>query len=542
MPLVNRTFDQLINFTRTTAATFVGSNGLIQTTPQSRNLLTFTEEFDNAAWVTSSATVAANSVAAPDGTMTADTLTASGANGTALQTFTASAVPYTFSVWLRRLTGTGNVQLTVDGTTYATVTLTTAWARFETTLTPSAGSRTAGVRIVTSGDAVYAWGAQLEQASAATDYTRNFGGLFPPRFDYDPVTLAPRGLLIEEQRTNLLLRSEEFDNAAWTKGNGTITTDAVASPDGATTADRFVTTAATAATFVRQAFTSVAADYTASFYVRANGVQFVQILWAATQSTNYANFDLTNGTVGTNTGTAATITAAGGGWYRISMTLTLAAAVGAANLYCVPASTSARAASFTGDGTSGIFLWGAQLEAGAFATSYIPTVASQVTRTADIAAIAAPNFASWYNQNEGTFVADFDKYTAASRGAVLCAGNTAGALENDITIDGQNDGKVRAFIENGGGIEMLNATLATYAPSTPIKGAVAYATNNAIGAAAGALGTVDTSVVVPTVDALQLGAIRSTTSSATVFLNGHIRSIRYYPVRLSDAQLQALTA
>lgn len=532
MPLVNRTFDQLINFTRTTAATFVGSNGLIQTTPQSRNLLTFTEEFDNAAWVKSSATVAANSVAAPDGTMTADTLTASGANGTALQTFTASAVPYTFSVWLRRLTGTGNVQLTVDGTTYATVTLTTAWARFETTLTPSAGSRTAGVRIVTSGDAVYAWGAQLELGSTATDYTRNFGGLFPPRFDYDPVTLAPRGLLIEEQRTNLLLRSEEFGNASsWSKGNGTITTNAVASPDGATTADTFVTTAATATTFVRQAFTSVAADYTASFYARANGVQFVQIVWAGGQSTNYANFDLTNGTVGTNTATAATITAAGGGWYRISMTSTLAAAVGSVSLYCVPASTSARSASFTGDGTSGIFLWGAQVEAGAFATSYIPTVASQVTRTADIAAIAAPNFDPWYNQTEGTFVVDFD---CSATSSALSADD--GTNSNFIRIGrSSTTGRLRVFT---GGVEQADVLPANALGwAGPVKLAAAYKVNDFAASASGGTVATDTSGTVPTVTQLRLGV-----SGAGDTINGHLRSLRYYPTRLTNAQLQALTA
>ena len=152
------------------------------------------------------------------------------------------------------------------------------------------------------------------------------------------------------------------------------------------------------------------------------------------------------------------------------------------------------------------------------------------------------NFSSWYNQSEGTFVSDFDKYSVASRGGVLCAGNNLAATGTDIAIDGQNDAQVRAFIENLGAVEMLNATLATYAANTPIKGAVAYATNNAVGAAAGALGTVDTSVVVPTLNALQIGALRNSNAAPQARLNGHIRQIAYYNTRLPNAQLQALTA
>ena len=78
MPLVSRTFDQLIDFTRTSAGTYVDETGKIVSTPASRNLLTFTQEFDNAAWGKTAATVTANTTTAPDGTSTADTLSADG--------------------------------------------------------------------------------------------------------------------------------------------------------------------------------------------------------------------------------------------------------------------------------------------------------------------------------------------------------------------------------------------------------------------------------------------------------------------------------
>jgi hypothetical protein len=154
------------------------------------------------------------------------------------------------------------------------------------------------------------------------------------------------------------------------------------------------------------------------------------------------------------------------------------------------------------------------------------------------------NFSTWYNQTEGTFVADFDKASTAARGLVFCAGNDAAIAPavTNIGADGQNNGKVRAFIENAGVLEMGNLTLADYSTNTPIKVALAYATNNAVGAAAGALGTVDTSVTVPTINIFQIGALKNSTSSTSAFLNGHIRAIAYYNTRLPNTQLQTLTA
>jgi hypothetical protein len=83
MPLVSQTFDQLLDFTRTTSGTFVGSNGLVQTTPASVNLFTQTQQFDNAAWTKNATTATANTTVAPDGTSTADTLTATATTATA---------------------------------------------------------------------------------------------------------------------------------------------------------------------------------------------------------------------------------------------------------------------------------------------------------------------------------------------------------------------------------------------------------------------------------------------------------------------------
>ena len=197
------------------------------TTP--KNLLGFTEEFDNAAWVKTLATVTANSIADPNGNLNADTLSATAGGGTVLQTLTLLAIPYTFSIWLKRKTGTGDVSITVDGTTYSTKIITTDWVRYSTVLTPAAGSKTIGVQIVTSGDEVYAWGAQVSDSASLDPYAYNpvaaptATAYYGPRFDYNPVTLKQLGLLIEEARTNLLIDSGVLSSQSVTTVAGVYT-------------------------------------------------------------------------------------------------------------------------------------------------------------------------------------------------------------------------------------------------------------------------------------------------------------------------------
>jgi len=367
-----------------------------------------------------------------------------------------------------------------------------------------------------------------------------------PRFDYDAVTLAAKGLLIEEQRTNLVLNSSGYTQATWTKSLSAMAGTFTTAPDGTNTGAKWRedNTLNEHAIYATPSLT--AALHTETWYLKAAERTKVQVSLATAGLAYGASViaDLSAGTLsavtnrGIHTGATATISSAGNGWYRVSLTITATAATYYPALTLV---TGTNTTLYLGDGTSGIFIWGAQVETGGFATSYIPTAASLVTRSADIATMTGTNFTSWYNQTQGTFVADFDKYSTTSRGGILCAGNISSGSGNGITLDGQNDGKVRAFIENAGSVVMSNLTLASYTANTPIKGAIAYATNNSVGAAAGALGTVDTSVAVPTVDNLQIGAIRNSTTAASLPLNGHIRSISYYIIRILNAELQAFS-
>jgi hypothetical protein len=139
---------------------------------QATNLCLQSQDFSNASWVKTTVTVTADSTAAPDGSVTADTLAATGAIATASQTITVSAVPYAFSVYLKRLAGSGSVALVLDGVvTDVTAQINSStWSRVVATGTPAAGAKVFSIRISTSGDSVYAWGAQVEAASDASSY------------------------------------------------------------------------------------------------------------------------------------------------------------------------------------------------------------------------------------------------------------------------------------------------------------------------------------------------------------------------------------
>ncbi len=143
--------------------------------PQVTNICLRSEQFDNAAWVATNVTKTADQDTGPEGTLTADELSATAGNGTVLQTITAGNADYIFSVWLKRKTGTGDVDITVDGgTTWETKTLTSSYQRFETA-EQTVTNPQVGIRIVTSGDEVYAWGGMVETGKILHDYIKTVG-------------------------------------------------------------------------------------------------------------------------------------------------------------------------------------------------------------------------------------------------------------------------------------------------------------------------------------------------------------------------------
>ena len=357
-----------------------------------------------------------------------------------------------------------------------------------------------------------------------------------PRFDYNPVTLAPLGLLIEEQRVNLVLYSEQFDNAGWLKTAATITANATTSPDGTLTADKITPDAGSAQHDILQtALITTGVTYTITVFAKKENYNFIQLTLSGLGSHGYANFNLNTGTIGStgNSPAATSITAVGNGWYRCSISVVSQVTIaGGPYIAALPTDIASRRPAFTGDGTSGIFIWGAQLEAGAFATSYIPTVASTVTRAADIATMTGTNFSSWYNQSEGTMV--------VSAAPIVSAGAKYSFSFNDGT---NNELIAQYFLSNNAGWFVVDGGVTqVQIETTPITAvsqvAVAYQLNNFAISLNGGSPVTDVSGTIPTVTQAQIG----NRTDGTRNMNGHIRTLTYYPQRLANAQLQALTA
>lgn len=365
-----------------------------------------------------------------------------------------------------------------------------------------------------------------------------------PRFDYDPVTLAAKGLLIEEQRTNLLTYSEQFDNAAWTKTNSTVTANATTAPDGTTTADKLLDNSTSGVHSVQQnivASTTAGLSYSGSVFVKAaeRGFVLVGLGGGAYTTSPYVSVNLSTGAISVVNGAATAFSATQypNGWWRVSVTGTTLS-TGTATLD-VRVSTDGTWANrmYVGDG-SGIFIWGAQGEAGSFATSYIPTVASQVTRSADVATMTGTNFSSWYNQSEGTFVASGDtaKPSGVSQTANAFYAND-GTSGNAVSLR-FGTSAVTGLVQAGSVAQTAFAG-ASYTANTPVNWAIAYKTDDTALCVAGGTVAVDTSVTVPTaLTQINIGARNSSLDP----VNGHIRAIAYYNTRLTNTQLQALTA
>ena len=186
--------DPRLTFTRASAGSQMGARGLIESVPtdkprfnhdpvtgkclgllveeQRTNVCLYSQDISNVAWNTTSDTsYATDSAVAPDGTTTADTLTATSSNGLRQQDVTTTAIAWNFSVYLLRKTGTGDVQITMDGTTFVTQTInSTTWTSCTVLQTGVAGTSKPGIRLVTSGDEVYVWGAQAEAGNFPSSY------------------------------------------------------------------------------------------------------------------------------------------------------------------------------------------------------------------------------------------------------------------------------------------------------------------------------------------------------------------------------------
>ena len=256
-----------------------------------------------------------------------------------------------------------------------------------------------------------------------------------PRLDYytsGGVTGCP-ALLVEPAATNALSYSEEFDNAAWGKSAMTVSTGTTAlftAPDGTTNADKIIATSGNVAHNINRSGIASAA-YTFSVFAKA-GEESVISLWLRGASVR-AEFNLVSGTVSNITTTSARIENYGNGWYRCTV-------------YDSTAGTTAHVygrggAAYAGNGSDGFYLWGAQLETGSVATSYIPTTAGTGSRSADVISVTGAVSGS-IGQTEGTVYMEVAVYSANKELLSISSGGVNGEA---IRIQTNSDGKLGAI-------------------------------------------------------------------------------------------------
>jgi hypothetical protein len=361
-----------------------------------------------------------------------------------------------------------------------------------------------------------------------------------PRVEYDASGNC-LGLLIEGTRTNLWLHSQTFDNASWTKVRSSVSANTIAAPDGTTTADTLVEDGTAANShLLRQDYASATSGtvYTISVYAKAKERSQILILFGA-DTAAFSNegvlFTLSgSGTSAVSTGSpvAHGIQALPNGWYRCRVTATCASTTNAVLRIQLCSSSSS---TYSGDGASGLYLWGAQLEAGRFPTSYIPTTTGTVARTADS---CIRTLSSEFSATAGTAVVNVGSFMSADVSANQCIASfdDAGANERYTLQRTNTAGAMRLNVFDGGANQASIDGLSV-ASTAAVRLAYAYAANDfAISGNGGAVVT-DGAGTLPTVTRLDLGS-----RLAGEHLFGHIRRFDYYPERKANTFLQQATA
>lgn len=362
-----------------------------------------------------------------------------------------------------------------------------------------------------------------------------------PRFDYDPVTHVAKGLLIEASRTNYLLYSGLLSNGNWVALYASKVTGQSA-PDGSTGAIKLVEDTSTNAHHVKQTYT--VADntvVTVSAFAKAGERTLFVLQGKKNDGVTYPNavFNLSTGVLVSSinlvTG-GASISPVGNGWYRCSITYNSGTGGGGGIVFMT--THNGASGSYTGNGVSGLYVWGGQLEISAPVTSYIPTTTAAVTRATDVLSVP---LGAWYNASSGTVFANYMLPQLGSSGypGVVVLGD--GSYNNGILLyisDAYDDSK-RGQIKSGGSISFDHTVGAIISVNTQARAALAYAADNSNIANNGTVATTDSSVVIPSgLTVLNLGGGNNAITSP---LNGYLKSFSYYPARVSDSQLGLLS-
>ncbi len=328
--------------------------------------------------------------------------------------------------------------------------------------------------------------------------------------------------ILEPERANLQVNSEEFDNALWNKARASITPNDAISPSGLLNADKLVGTSGTSSYLFDGVEVVSGSVYTISVFVKYIDIsEFVIVNF--TQSGN-AYFNIENGTVISNFGTMTEpkIENYGNGWYRCSAKFTANATQGVAY------------GPFLNNATNkSVHIWGAQFELGDYLTSYIPTTTTAVTRSAETA--NGSGDAATFNDSEGVLMAEI---SALANEATFRQISINDSSTNDrVTLDfTSTDNQVRSFISVGGTSQALMTSSATVVDYN--KAAVSYKVNNFALWVNGFKADTDTIGSVP----IGLNNLNFDNGGGSNPFYGNTKQLQYYNSALTDSELEQLTS
>ena len=546
-----------LTFTRTgDTATRVNSAGIIEKVRT--NINTYSEQLDNAAWTKQSTTVTANATTAPNNTLTADKLIATATTAfhgifnvnatlSSLHTFSfyAKKAEYNFVTALDQFSGTflasfnldtgvvssgsgASIQSVGNGWYRCAISFDGAASAVVATLAPSPSS--ASVNYLGDGTSgIFVWGVQLETGDIATDYiptTTAAVSVGPvanvPRLDYLGST-CPR-LILEPQRQNLVTFSEQINTGFITAQGGTgllpvITANNAISPDGYQNADTIVFNAGAGTTAsdqsaIYQVFGGTTATYTCSFYAKTpSGTAQIQV---RIDGGNYEKFTITNE------------------WQRFTLTRALTGTSNALDFVIRRGLNEPMNASAT------IQLWGCQVELGAYATSYIPTLAASATRGAD--ACSKTGISSLIGQTEGTIFYDGYIGREAIEVYLFFQKESSSAVDDSIYIQKDAGGSAIRLNVWVGSTQQVNFGGGSFTVGQRIKVAAAYKANDFVMYINGTQIGTDNAGSVPTCGAMQLASYRALPTNAEYIAEEGVNQALVFKTRLTNAELASLTS
>ena len=557
-------------------ATRVAANGYIQ--KAAVNLLLQSNTFDTT-WVnTNSAETGGQS--GYDGTNNAWLLEKSAAFGRIQQSVTSTSGVKTFSVYLKAGTlswcrvlvvsavspefyinlADGSIGSQYDNITATSTSVGGGWYRasliFDDTISevriyPAEANNDVNG---TSGN-IYIQDAQLNYGLVAQDYvetttTSVVSGITNdmPRLDYSGGASCP-SLFLEPSRTNAYT-TEYFGGSDWTKTNSSIVDNSTISPEGVQNAHKLVENATTSQHHIGQSFTATSGQaVTFSIFAKAAERSVLQtVISSAYLSTSgYVNFDLSAGSVSASGGgTTGKIEDYGSGWFRCSATFTATASASGTSAFFIQSSpTATRAVSYLGDGTSGIYLYGAQAEANAsFESSYIPCYGTSATRTADVS--YALNQYNNIGQTEGTIYAEFflPNNIASGEHRFSLSDNT---LNNWFFVSLPESGnKTRMYLRVGSSTAVdVQTGTAVFNYGEVNKVAMAYKSGDSrvyvngvsVFSSTNSFGTPTSEL-----DVFVITGASGTGSASTQNISNKIKQALLFKTRLSNADLATLTA